>query len=230
MIAKNTPVGPSPSRARRATTRAGSPTPEADQVEPGRRPGVAGAVERLRQHHAVRVEQEAERDDAQAAHRVAGHRRVGGERPTIERGATKKTTPTPPRKTALYAPARQTDGSARSGFRAPRLWPTIVAAALLRPHDGSSAKMMSRMRDRVARERVAAERRDDPHQPDPARHPDQDLERRRAREPEDLPHHAEVEPQVPPRDRHPARRGGKARQREERADRRGRSSSRPPRP
>ena len=46
---------------------------------------------------------------------------------------------------ALLKPAIQTACSARSGFRAPNAWPTIVAAAFDRPHDGKSAKTTMRM-------------------------------------------------------------------------------------
>ena len=56
-----------------------------------------------------------------------------------------KITPTPPRKNRLYFPAIQTERSARSGLRAPSAWPTIVAAALLKPHDGSSANITTRI-------------------------------------------------------------------------------------
>ncbi len=45
----------------------------------------------------------------------------------------------------LYNAAVHTARSARSGLPAPRFCPTIVAAALLMPNAGSSAKMITRM-------------------------------------------------------------------------------------
>src|SRR5215207_3940295 len=41
------------------------PEPEHEEVDDCRRPGVAGAVERLSQHHTVSVEEEAVSDDSQ---------------------------------------------------------------------------------------------------------------------------------------------------------------------
>ena len=41
--------------------------------------------------------------------------------------------------------ARHTDVSARSGWPAPRFWPTSVAAAFDSPHDGISTNMMMRI-------------------------------------------------------------------------------------
>jgi hypothetical protein len=55
------------------------PQPQDDHVDPRGRAGVAGAVERLGQHHPVARERKAERDDAKAADAVAGHVRVAGE-------------------------------------------------------------------------------------------------------------------------------------------------------
>ena len=45
----------------------------------------------------------------------------------------------------FYDPAVHTERSARSGCLAPRFCPTSVAAALLMPQLGSSAKMIRRM-------------------------------------------------------------------------------------
>ena len=53
--------------------------PQHHQVDPCGRPRVAGAVERLRQHHAVAGERKAERDDAKTADAVSGHVGVAGE-------------------------------------------------------------------------------------------------------------------------------------------------------
>src|SRR5262249_16764100 len=53
--------------------------PEAQQVEERRRERVAGAVERLRQDDAVRVEQKSAAHDAQAADAVAGNISVARE-------------------------------------------------------------------------------------------------------------------------------------------------------
>jgi hypothetical protein len=59
--------------------------------------------------------------------------------------AVTKTTATTSRKTVLKTPASQAERSARSGLFAPRFWPTRVAAALARPHEGRMAKMTRRM-------------------------------------------------------------------------------------
>src|SRR5438309_2559444 len=53
--------------------------PEAQQIEQRRRQRVACAVERLRQHHAVRVEEESTAHDAEAANRVGRDRRIACE-------------------------------------------------------------------------------------------------------------------------------------------------------
>jgi hypothetical protein len=45
----------------------------------------------------------------------------------------------------LYRPAVHTDSAARSGFPAPSACPTIVAAALLKPHAGRMANITVRM-------------------------------------------------------------------------------------
>src|SRR6267378_622225 len=55
------------------------PQPEAAQVEPGGRPGVTGAVERLREHHPPGVEYVPVADDPQAHRRHWRDPRVGRE-------------------------------------------------------------------------------------------------------------------------------------------------------
>src|SRR5438093_7433421 len=55
------------------------PHPEDEHVDERRRPRVAGAVERLRQHHPVRIEQEPQADDAQAGGAKRLRQDVGGE-------------------------------------------------------------------------------------------------------------------------------------------------------
>jgi hypothetical protein len=59
-------------------------------------------------------------------------------------GQAMKTTATPMRKTMLYKPVIHTARSARSGFPAPRFWPTRVATAFVMPQDGSIATTMMR--------------------------------------------------------------------------------------
>src|SRR5690606_26139764 len=53
--------------------------------------------------------------------------------------------PSVPRNARLIREATQTDASARPGLRAPSAWPTIVAAALDRPHAGIRPKITSRI-------------------------------------------------------------------------------------
>ena len=48
------------------------PQPEAEQVDDGRRHGIAGAVERLGQHHRVRVEGKPGADNPERVNGVAG--------------------------------------------------------------------------------------------------------------------------------------------------------------
>ncbi len=69
----------------------------------------------------------------------------GAKLETIHGANTMKMTLTAPSTIALYLPAVHTDSSARSGSFAPSAWPTIVAAALLRPHAGRIAKITSLM-------------------------------------------------------------------------------------
>ena len=69
-IATNTPVASEPAGVRQHPRQRQLQQPEHEQVDERRRPRVARAVERLRQHHAVRVEQEPEAHDPQATHRV----------------------------------------------------------------------------------------------------------------------------------------------------------------
>src|SRR4051812_37454946 len=64
---------------------------------------------------------------------------------TIAGANATNTAPRTARNTMLKNAARQTDASARSGFMAPRFWPTSVAAAFDKPHDGSSANTTIRM-------------------------------------------------------------------------------------
>jgi hypothetical protein len=52
--------------------------PQHHKVDPRGCPGITGAVERLRQHHAVTGERKAERDDAQTADPVPRHLGVAG--------------------------------------------------------------------------------------------------------------------------------------------------------
>src|SRR5437588_12417692 len=60
-------------------------------------------------------------------------------------GATAtNTTASTPRTPALYAQVRHTEASARSGLPAPRFWPTSVAAAFDKPHDGISTNIRMR--------------------------------------------------------------------------------------
>jgi hypothetical protein len=55
------------------------PQPQDDKVDPRRRPSIAGAVERLGQHHAVAGERKPERHDAKAADAESRHVGVAGE-------------------------------------------------------------------------------------------------------------------------------------------------------
>src|SRR5947209_7517657 len=54
------------------------PQPEDEEVDDGRRPSVARAVEALRQNHSEGVEQKSARDDSQTLLAVALHLRPGG--------------------------------------------------------------------------------------------------------------------------------------------------------
>ena len=53
------------------------PQPEDEQVDDRRRPGVARTIERLSQYHAVGVEEEAVRNDAQAINAILRDVRIG---------------------------------------------------------------------------------------------------------------------------------------------------------
>ena len=65
--------------------------------------------------------------------------------PTTTSAKTTNRTPSTPSTATLNQQARQADVSARSGWPAPRFWPTSVAAAFDSPHDGISTNMMIRM-------------------------------------------------------------------------------------
>lgn len=119
--------------------------PEEEEVEAGGRPGVAGAVEGGFEAHAGGVEGEAEADDPERAGGVAQDLRVAREEAGDKLAARTKRRPVAPRKIMLKRAARRTAASARSGFWAPRFWPTRVAPALARPHAGMSAKITTRM-------------------------------------------------------------------------------------
>jgi len=83
----------------------------------------------------------------------------------------------------LYKPVRHTACSARSGFPAPRFWPTSVAAALLSPHEGRIAKTTNANGDGVTRQGRRSEDAHDPHQPNPAGVRDGELKNARQRNP-----------------------------------------------
>ena len=100
-MATKTPFGPRASARREPPGQRDLPQPEHDQVDQRRRPRVAGAVERLRQHHAIGVEHEAEADDPQAVDGVRLHVRIAGEERAIAARQNTKITPTLPRKIML---------------------------------------------------------------------------------------------------------------------------------
>ena len=62
-MAMKTPRGPKLKWLASSQCERNFPAPEAADVDEGRRPGVARAVERLRQHHAQRVHRETQGDD-----------------------------------------------------------------------------------------------------------------------------------------------------------------------
>ena len=131
----------------RAPTPAGSPSSQkAEQRDARRRPRVAGAVERLRQHHPVAVEEEAGGDDAQAADAVRRDLRIVGEDADEQRREEQEDEPDGAQAERVVEARRATRPLRRApGLPAPRFWPTSVAAALLTPNDGSSANRMMRI-------------------------------------------------------------------------------------
>ena len=143
--ATKTPVGPRSIEPREHVRERQLQQPEAQQVQPGRRARVAGAVEGLHHRHADRIEREAEADQAEAARAVPEHVGLGREEAHERRGEHDEHDRDALKKIVLYFVATQTEASARSGARAPKFWPTSVAAALLRPHAGKNMNIMMRI-------------------------------------------------------------------------------------
>jgi hypothetical protein len=153
----------------------------------------------LGQHHAIGVERKAEGHDAETADGEVRDRRIRGERLEHERRTDVEEEAHGREEHRVVAA-----GAPDRAFRPVRL----LRAEALAHHRGRRIAQAPRRqqreddeshRDGIAREGDAAEGGKDADQPDPARHPDHVLQRRRAGQGENLPHHSEVRPEVPSR-------------------------------
>ena len=160
------------------------PQPEAEQVQPRRGPRIAGAIEGVGEHHAIRVEHIAIADNAQALGGDRRNRRIVGE--LIRDGVRERDEDEP--------------GGAQKDQVVERRAPHRLLAALglagsqcLTDHRRGRVCQTPRRQERedddadgdlVSGKCLSAEGRVDPREPDPARHADKDLERARAREPQ----------------------------------------------
>src|SRR4051812_5021076 len=177
------------------------PEPEDEEVDDGRRARVARAVEALRDDHAVRVEEEAARDDTQAVFAVGVNLRPRGRvREEADDGVCEDDEDQADgpeedhvvegrephgllRALGLARAERLADERRRRVRHAPR--------RQQREHDDAQA-------DGVSGDGRAPEVREYAHQPDPARHAYEDLKGRIPRESDEPRHDLRVKTHVPP--------------------------------
>ena len=119
--------------------------PEEHDVDPGRRDRVAGTVERLHRHHPPAVDEQRVRQDPEPLGADRDHRRVVGE--DAHELARQREEQDRHREQVHHvvradAPHR---GLGAPGLRAPRFWPTSVAAAFDMPQAGIIVNIMMRI-------------------------------------------------------------------------------------
>src|SRR5215217_7189250 len=151
------------------------PEPEYEEVDDRRCPRVASAIERLTDHHAVCVKQEAIRHDPETIDPVMRNVRIVRVKPDNLRRKKDEDEPDNPEKDHVVEP----------GFPHRTLGALRILCSQRLPHHRRSSVGHSPGRQeceedyanskRVTCNRIAAEARNDAHQSDPARHSDEDL-------------------------------------------------------